>query len=355
MTYLKQYKIWLSPQPTRKELIKDLIEIADNQYNRYSVLFKSKVDGLTSKDLLQSYLSDNNHIEKTDKREARYGEYYQMSVSTSIGMANLTKLVGELIQEIIYGKVNLPYVVLYTRKKGNYYLRIWIADREWTNEVHRYARDYYYNKNTGKSTNKLDPNAELRCRKGDPKLDKDGKEQVKAWSRNKTTIFTESYEFTQPRFYDILEAIFIKLKNTVKNYFARRKNGTKPHRVYVSEKGGHRLKEHLYREVASLQYFIQQQCFQEIVNNFDYIRWERDGVMGFNQGNIDITDPYGNLAKGILALYHKYQARIKKGEFHTQEGNLYRIFKGVHYKQGVQNVTYLKSMFKADLKKLLSV
>lgn len=347
MMTIADHNIWFEPRPARLNLVKNLIEITNNKYNGYSVLFKSKVDGLSASELMESYIQDNPHIKETNSRKPRYGEYYQMSVDLNIGMVNLVKTVREFVNEIIYGYDDLPYVVLYKQKHGRYYLHIWIADREWGNELQVYSRDYWYDKDTGRPSNEDDPNAILKCRKGDPKLDKSGNPIYRNWNSRKSLIFNEGYEYTQPRLYDTIHAILIKIKSTFKNVF---KDGWK--RVYF-KKGGNRYKEHLYREVAHFQNYIQWMCLAEIVNTWNYESWQHDLNKGVSMKTIDLRNPYGKTAKAIHKLFYKYKTRLSKGEFHTADNRKFSIFKGVRYETGTNNLVYLKMMFKSDLMAIL--
>lgn len=352
MNYLEQYNVWFEPQPTRINLIKDLIEIGSNKYSGYQTLIKSTVDGLDSVSLMKSYINDNYHIKKTNKREARYGEYYQMSLDRSIGLDTLKISVKDFIQEITYGYDSLPYVVMYKIKSGRYYLHIWIADREWCNEVKTYARDYWFDKETGKTTTEDNPNAIKKCSKGDPKLNKDGNPIIVTWANNKSLIFNESYEYTQPRLYDTFQAIMTKIKSTIKNRLLRSKSGKRRSRIYF-KKGGDRNKEHLYREAAALQLYISWECYRSILRVFDYEKWYADSLKIGESSYPNVLEPVGKKANKILSIFYHYINRIKHGNFTKENGEKNYIFKNVRYMVGVYNLTVLKQMFKEDIRKVM--
>lgn len=354
MSYISEYKIMFKPKPARKDKIEDLIGIASNEYNGYRTLLKSQIDGLTSVALLESYLNENSHIKTTDKREARYGEYYILTVSKRLGITNLMKAVKEFVYEVTYGYPDLPYVVLYKEEGTRYLMHVWIADREWSNKVKVYDRDYWYDKDTGRPASPNHSNAIRKCVKGEPKLDKNGNKILIRWSPVKSLIFNESYKNTQPRYYDVFEAILIRLKNTVKNWFQySKKKNTKSNRIYV-RKHDNRDKTQQYREIASLQYYIQQMCYDAVLKLFDYEEWERDRVRGLTSGNIDITEPYGSKAQDIVNLFYKYRNRIRKGSFHDELKHEYSLFKKVSYNTGHYNAQYLRTLFKKELQQLLT-
>lgn len=353
MTYLSEYKIMFKPTPTRSQKLIDLIGIASNEYNGYKTLLKSKVDGLSPVALLESYLYENTHIKTTELREARYGEYYILTASKKLGITNLMKAVKEFIYEVTYGYPDLPFVVLYKEEGTRYLLHIWISDREWSSQVKVYDRDYWYYKDTGKPAPANDSNAIRKCVKGEPKLDKNGNKIILKWSPLKSLIFNESYKDTLPRYYDIFEAILIRIKNTVKNWFLfNKKKQTKLNRIYV-KKHQNRDKTQQYREIASLQYYIQQMCYDTVLKLFDYEAWERDKALGLTLGNIDITEPYGSKAQAVVKLFYKYRNRIRKGSFHDDLKHEYSLFKEVSYKKGHYNAQYLRRLFKRELEQLL--
>lgn len=353
MSYLSEYKVMFRPQPSRDMNLKSLIEIASNQYNNTELLLKSKCDGLSAVDLMKSYIDDNVHIKKTKTREARYGEYFKVTINKSIGIQNLMRAVKEFIQEVIYGYPNLPYVVLYTIQGNQYFLHIWIADREWVNQVKVYRRDYWFDKTTGKPADEKDSNAILKCKKGEPRFDKNGNPVRLKWSPRKTLIFTESYEHTQPRNYDLFEAILIRLRSKVTNLFNKKQNGKCEKRVYFSG-GGNREKEDLYREIASLQNYIQWQCYQSIIETYDYDAYERDKMLGITNSGINIKEPYGFVAQEIVKLYYKYRTRITKGSYHDERGKKYSLFREVSYKSALIHAVYLRRIFKKDLNQVLN-
>lgn len=232
------------------------------------------------------------------------------------------------------------------KQKENYFLQVWIADREWGHYVQTYKRDYWYDSVTGKPSSEGKENAVLKCIKGDQKLDKEGKPVVKYWASKKVRFFHEDYRESNQRFYDVIEAIFIRIKNTIKNRL-----DVKRLFVDVYEKYD---KVHLYREIASLQYYIQQRCYSEILDQFEWQRWEYDVGRNELQKSVDIRDPYGKVAKEIVKIFYKYRNRINKGSFTDDEGVEYSLFKKVTYQDALLNVKRLRETFKKDLLSLIT-
>lgn len=343
--YIADYNLWFRPEVTRLEKLQTLIEILENKFNGYETLIKSKCDGYNSQKLIESYLTDNNHIKTTETRLARYGELYYLSIDHNVGLHNLIRVVKEFVYEISYGCIDLPYVAMYTKKKNSFFVTIWIADREWGVFEQRYDRDYYFDKETGKPSNKDNPNAIHKCVKGEPKFDSHGNVIIRNWASRKIRIFHEDYRDSNPRYYDTLEAIFIRIKNNELNRLRLKR--------LAMRSIGHDDKVHLYREVASLEYYIQQSCYKAILDTYDFKTHDRDIQLGLIPPGIDVRDPDGEVPKEIVKLFYKYRERMKKGSFHDEYGNELTIFKKVSYKQGLKNVKSLRLLFKTELNEIL--
>ena len=344
--YIAKYKLWFEPRPSRLDDLKHFLELVENRFNGYSLLSKSYKDGKTPADLIKSYLSDNNHIRTTETREARYGEFYQMSVSASLGHDNIHELVKNFIAEITYGSNSIPYIAIYKKRKGSYYIQVWISDREWGMFKQVYTRDYYYHAKTGKPVGKKHPEAVKRLSKGQAKLDEQNNPIYKNWATSKVRIFQEDYKTAKQRFYDLLETILIAIKNTIKN-----KLEMKMKRLWLNIYD-HDDKVHLYREISATQQYVLSECYQKIIDTFDWEQHSRDISLGLEMNNVDIKNPYGDIPKKILNLFYKYRNRFKKGSYHDIYQNEKSLFKGISYKDALKNVIELRQQFKQELNEL---
>lgn len=344
------FDIWYKSEPVRN--LRMLMASMKSTNKRY--LMKSKHDGMTVSDLVESYIVSNKkrykNYQKVENRknQERFGEYILLYLGRNMHLTQQLKVVNEFILQMTYGEHGLPYIVYTSSMKDSVWVHIWIGDREYMKDEARvYTRDYYQN-SEGKMCAKSDPGAILVRKKGDPQKDASGEPILTSgWRQKKTRIFAESYKTVRPRMHDTLIAIYYKVFRQI-NAWVRYKSTWTADRLRLNREAPE-WKNTKYRELAALQYYIKYVIHRLLTDDIDnYKHYDMQNV-----GYKDVTDPPTVYSRKLLDLFNKYKAVFKKPWTYQDE-----LKENCNIMYGKFNVTmdhirHLKVMFKAELTELV--
>lgn len=124
----------------------------------------------------------NNNLRKYNKGNYRniYAHCIRIAIPKSIDKENYREFVKKYVVAFDKRFIKLLWIAKLCQVGDGNYADIMLFEREVYNSPKtikkiKYDQDYYYNKNTGKRCKENDPCKVLKHKKGDVKLDKDGK------------------------------------------------------------------------------------------------------------------------------------------------------------------------------------
>lgn len=182
-------------------------------------------------------------------KKARYGVVFDLLLPKGkVSKEDKIKIIDNFVKSIRHLDPDLPYIAWSTRNRKAKYIHIYFYDRPAFTDIKHYPkihkRDLYFDKITGKITNKNNPNAIKKYSKGDFVVDQEGNKIYELFSSTKTRIFTfkdhESFNQAMDKFIEYFVNAIKKLQVMIVKEFTIRRNNIRSaynrwiKRIYVA-------------------------------------------------------------------------------------------------------------------------
>lgn len=279
--------------------------------------------------------------------EARYGYKFTILLPEGNWDLDLTKkFIKKFVDEVRQKEKGLKYISWIKQRGKGKYVTLYISDREYYahQEIAKYDRDLYLDKNTKQWTSAGNPDAVLWCKKGEIKKDKNGEKIVKMieFKKRKSRRFCFK-ESDKKDFYQSFRDLFIQVVKKVKKNI---KSG-----LLISRENLRKAKNAYQRRSI-----IALNTTKQIIQNELNIRLWRSKrypdayeiyAYGANKGELYLTPK----SKKVKDLFNKYRNIFKQG-FYQVENVSFDIKYNIRCDIVEQNLIYLKSIFHQELASL---
>lgn len=305
---------------------------------------------------LNDYLIDLKEYENSVKREyksnykRRYGIIFTLLLPKDKEWTTLEliKIASKFYKYVVGEEKGLRYAAFKETKGKAIYLKVYISDRESysTSRIKTYKRDLYVNKYTHTICKKTDPNAMLKCRKGDYKLDENGEAMIEhlLFKERKSRRFVykdNHFEAWVDMFKDYLLQTIMYFKNHINITYGKYFRRMNLRFAY------NRFERRIIKANNSLMQYIQNELnslLKEKTRYPDEIEIYKDLYVPGELMPLKET-------QNVLKLFEKYRKIFNEGKYFIENDEYF--IKKCRCDVAEDNLIKLKAVFKADKQQLI--